>query len=153
MIATDVSAAALAVAQDNAERLGVADRIEFRPGSWWDAVGGATELDFVVSNPPYVDHKDMGVLASEFRHEPELGLAAGAEGLDSVIMILHDALGFLDDNGLLIVEVGNSQAALEARFASVPFVWLEFAQGGAGVFLLTKQDLQRHQDDFQVGIG
>jgi len=138
--AVDISDEALAVAAINIGRHEVADRVTAIRSDLFEQLG-TRRYDLVVSNPPYVDEQDLQAMPHEYRHEPELGLASGADGLDAVKRILKDASRFLTDNGILVCEVGNSQAALERAFPDVGFVWLEFEQGGAGVFLLTRQDL------------
>ncbi len=99
--------------------------------------------DLIVSNPPYVPDEEMAALPPEFRAEPAAALAGGADGLDVVGRILEEAPGWLAPEGVLVVEVGASpvvRAALEARFPSLPFVWLQPERGGEGVFLLHEHD-------------
>jgi ribosomal protein L3 glutamine methyltransferase len=138
---SDISYDALAVAEENIQQHGVTERIFALQSDLFENLYGQ-RFDLIVSNPPYVDADDMASLPDEFHAEPELGLASGQDGLDFTRRLLVEAADYLTEQGVLVVEVGNSWPALEEAYPSLPFTWVEFERGGHGVFVLTAQDLR-----------
>jgi ribosomal protein L3 glutamine methyltransferase len=136
----DISEDALDVAESNVVRYALEERVDCIES---DLFTELTDLryDLIVSNPPYVDARDIAEMPPEYRHEPQLGLVAGEDGLDIVRRILLEAPDYLNEGGLLIVEVGNSWLALEEAFPAVAFTWIEFEHGEDGVFCFTREEL------------
>jgi len=145
--AADISSDALDVARINIRRHAVEEQVNPVISDVFSGLAGRV-YDVIVSNPPYVPVEEMQHLADEFRHEPELGLAAGFDGMDIVLRILQDAAQHLTDAGILVVEVGHYRDVLSALFPEVPFMWLDFEHGGEGVFLLDAGQLEACQESF-----
>ncbi len=145
----DISTDALEVAEQNIQDHGLEQQVTpLRSDLLRDIP--KDQYDLIVTNPPYVDQEDMSSLPEEFRHEPELGLAAGTDGLKLVRRILANAPEYLKENGVLICEVGNSMIHMEEQYPHIPFTWIEFENGGHGVFMMTREQLLECQDDFSL---
>jgi ribosomal protein L3 glutamine methyltransferase len=144
----DIDSAALELARENAEFLGLEGRVTIIESNLFEALADV-RYDLILSNPPYVDAADLAAMPAEFYHEPARALGCGADGLDLTHRILSAAGAFLRDSGLLIVEVGNSWVALEEAYPQVPFTWVEFEHGGEGVFTLTAQELQEYSTNWR----
>jgi ribosomal protein L3 glutamine methyltransferase len=135
----DLSTDALAVARINVDRHGLHDRITLIesdglaqcPGPW----------DLVLCNPPYVNAQSMDALPAEYRAEPELALAGGADGMDFVRSLLRDLPARLNPDGVLVLEIGNERAHFEAAFPQLEAVWLPTSAGDDQVLLLTFEAL------------
>ncbi|QJD58077.1 50S ribosomal protein L3 N(5)-glutamine methyltransferase [Pseudomonas sp. gcc21] len=151
VVLADLSTDALAVAEDNIEAHQVQDRVEAR---WSDGLDGmpGERFDLIVSNPPYVDAQDMDGLPDEYQHEPEIGLACGEDGLDLVRRILAEAADHLTEDGVLVIEVGNSMVHVMAEWPEVDFEWVPFKHGGHGVFVLSAAQCRDHQELFQASL-
>lgn len=143
----DISRDALEVAQSNILRHGVQERVSAIESDLFWALQGR-QYDIILSNPPYVDAQDLASMPAEYHHEPDLALGSGPDGLDITRRILRDASDYLTPDGILVVEVGNSQENLAEVFPEVPFVWIELDQGGHGVFTLDAAVLREHRDRF-----
>jgi ribosomal protein L3 glutamine methyltransferase len=98
-------------------------------------------FDLIVANPPYVDAEELAQMPEEFTHEPRIALESGVDGLDVVRRLLADARGWLADDGMLVVEVGNSADALVASFPGLPLIWPDLGSGGRGVFIIDRPGL------------
>ncbi|SJZ73134.1 [LSU ribosomal protein L3P]-glutamine N5-methyltransferase [Oceanospirillum multiglobuliferum] len=145
----DISEDALNVARSNVERHYLDDQIKVYQSDLFNDLP-KTQYDLILSNPPYVDQEDLDSMPDEFSHEPALGLGSGDDGLDITRRILAQAADYLSPNGVLICEVGNSEFALQESYPEVPFLWLEFEQGGQGVFMLTRDQLKEFEHLFKA---
>ena len=146
----DISSAALDVATRNIERHALESRVRALRADVYEGLDGE-RYDLIVSNPPYVSSAEMQGLPAEYRHEPELGLEAGDDGMDVVARILAGGAEYLSPGGIMVVEVGFSADLLIGRYPDVPFLWLDFQRGGDGVFLLTAEQLDDYRDVFEEG--
>ena len=140
----DISEDALALARENEARLHVRN-VRFLRSDLFSALPGQ-RYDLIVTNPPYVTDAETDALPREYAHEPELGLRAGHDGLDLALRILRDAPAHLHDDGLLVCEVGEAEAALSALLPELPLAWVEFRVGQMGVFVAEREDLLRHHE-------
>lgn len=139
VVLSDISADALAVARINVARHGLQERVFCVQSDLFAGLDGA--FDLIVTNPPYVAEDEYQTLPEEFHCEPELGLVTGGGGLDIPLRILGGAATFLAPNGVLILETGATWPGLAAARPALPFLWLEFEDGGEGVCMLTARQL------------
>ena len=147
VLLSDISTDALEVAKQNVSDHDLIERVRIVNSDLFTDISGT--FDLIVTNPPYVDADDLATMPEEFRSEPSLALASGADGLDFTRRLLREASTFLSENGCLCVEVGNSRRHLEAEFPGVPFNWVELERGGHGVFILYKDQLLECAEYFE----
>ncbi|AAU37872.1 HemK protein [[Mannheimia] succiniciproducens MBEL55E] len=145
--AVDLSIDALNVAEINIDRYNLSERVFPIQSDLFDNVP-ADKYDLIVSNPPYVDREDLADMPEEFHYEPEMALGSGVDGLTITKQILANAANYLNDDGVLVCEVGNSMIHLIEQYPDVPFNWVELRNGGVGVFVLTKAQLIAYQTKF-----
>jgi ribosomal protein L3 glutamine methyltransferase len=136
----DISPDAIAVANINIANYGLQDQVHAIQSDMFAALKGKT-YDLIISNPPYVDAPSMAQLPAEYRNEPQLALGSGQAGLDHTHTILREAAQYLNDEGILIVEIGHNRDALMEAYPDLPFTWLDTSSGDQFVFLLTKEQL------------
>ena len=150
VVLSDISPDALEVTAINIGQHDLNSRVSAIESDLFSAFEASDKqsFDLIVSNPPYVDADDLAKMPDEYSHEPDLALASGDDGLDFTRRLLREAANYLTEQGVLIVEVGNSSVALEKAFPQVPFTWLEFTEGDGGVFVLTRTQLRQYADCF-----
>jgi ribosomal protein L3 glutamine methyltransferase len=139
--AVDIDPDALAVARINRRELGLVRRVRVIESDFFARLEGR-RYDIIASNPPYVGTAEFKGLPPEYAHEPEGALRSGSDGMQAVRVLLKDAARHLTPEGVLIVEVGNTETRVQRAFPRLPLLWLSFERGGGGVFLLTAAQLR-----------
>lgn len=142
----DISAAALRLAERNIAHHNLGVRVKAISSDLFQSIESSYQL--ILCNPPYVSQLEIDQLPAEYSWEPVLGLLSEQNGLDIPLRILLQVADYLTEDGVLIMEVGHSAGALQERLPQVPFLWLDFACGGAGVFVLTYQQLLKYKEYF-----
>lgn len=142
----DISQDAIDVANINIANYGLQDQITAIKSDMFSALqdkkNGYKKYDVIISNPPYVDAPSMAALPAEYQNEPQLALGSGVAGLDHTHTLLREAAHHLNEDGILIVEIGHNRDALEAAYPDLVFNWLEVSSGNEFVFLLTQSQLK-----------
>ncbi|MEY2801561.1 MAG: hypothetical protein RL513_1146, partial [Pseudomonadota bacterium] len=135
----DLSQEALEVARINVDRHQLQERVRLLISDGLSACPGP--YDLILCNPPYVNAASMSALPAEYRAEPELALAGGADGMDFVRPLLRDAPSRMTEHAVLVLEIGNERAHFEAAFPRLEAVWLETSAGHDQVLLVTREGL------------
>lgn len=152
-VLADVDSGACEVARSNVRLHGLDAQLDVLQSDGFDSLYDA-RFDLLICNPPYVDAEDMARLPAEYRHEPELALASGLDGLTLVRRLLSQAADWLSDSGIMVLEVGNSWGQLDVELRAQlghSIQWLEFANGGHGVCVLSKKELDALYSNFSEG--
>ena len=136
----DISPDAIAVCNINIANYELQDQVTAIQSDMFAALKGK-KYDLIISNPPYVDAPSMAKLPTEYRNEPQIALGSGVAGLDHTHTILREAAKYLNDDGILVVEIGHNRDALEAAYPDLALTWLQVESGDQFVFLLTKEQL------------
>ena len=136
----DLSEKALQVAEININHYGLNDRTELIQSDLFDALQDK-KYDLIISNPPYVNQASVDSFPMEFLKEPSMALGSGEEGLDHTIRIINEAKRYLNDDGILIVEIGHNKEVLLNKFPKLKFQWLDVSLGNDFVFMLQKSQL------------
>ncbi len=136
----DISPDAIDVCNINIGRYGLEHQVQAVQSDMFTALKGR-KYDVIISNPPYVDAPSMAELPAEYRQEPQLALGSGVAGLDHTHTLLTQAAEYLNDGGILVVEIGHNRDALHEAYPELPFTWLDTSAGDQFVFMLTKEDL------------
>jgi ribosomal protein L3 glutamine methyltransferase len=136
----DLSEKALQVAEININHYGLNDRTELIQSDLFDALHDK-KYDLIISNPPYVNQASVDSFPMEFLKEPSMALGSGEEGLDHTIRIINEAKRYLNDDGILIVEIGHNKEVLLNKFPTLKFQWLDVSLGNDFVFMLQKSQL------------
>lgn len=148
VLLSDISPDALDVAWININRHRVQETVSVCESDLFDNIAGL--FDIIVCNPPYVDSDDFADMPAEYRHEPAAALASGEYGLDHPLAILRRAADYLTEDGVLVLEVGNSGARLEAAYPGIDFNWIEFERGGHGVLAISRLELDEYADQLAL---
>ncbi len=136
----DLSEKALQVAEININHYGLNDRTELIQSDLFDALKDK-KYDLIISNPPYVNQSSVDSFPMEFLKEPSMALGSGEDGLDHTIRIINEAKRYLNDDGILIVEIGHNKEVLLNKFSKLKFQWLDVSLGNDFVFMLQKSQL------------
>ena len=136
----DLSEKALQVAEINVNHYGLHDRIELIQSDLFNGLEGK-KYDLIISNPPYVNQTSVDSFPMEFLKEPSMALGSGEDGLDHTIRIIHEAKQHLNDDGMLIVEIGHNKEILLKKFPELQFQWLDVSLGNDFVFMIEKSQL------------
>lgn len=140
--ATDIDPLALKLAEKNIAEYELNDRITLIESNLYQNLSGI--YDLILSNPPYVPHDEIATFPAEYQHEPAVAFDGGLDGLALVRKILHDACRFLETEGHIVVEVGESWTTLEEAYPQIPFNWLETGVEDSGLFIMDKSELVKH---------
>lgn len=146
--AVDIDQDALDVCAINIGAYDLEDIVTPIRSDLFDALPRGDKYDLIIANPPYVDREDLDSMPPEFEKEPDIALGSGIDGLDCAKRILAAAPDFLDEDGILVMEVGNSEQNLVDAFPQVPFHFVDLSKGGRGVFVLSREQLGAYREVF-----